>query len=279
MSTNTVDPAQPTPSTVVVATDGSVTVTQVSNATTVTSPGVISTPFSPLDLSPTLWVDASDETTITESGGAVSQWDDKSGNGYHLTQATGTSQPTTGSRTINGLNALDFDGTNDFMTAGDVINVQTGGITILAVAQLDTTSGGDTIVSKDPTSPNTGAYQLLARAASSSKAAALFRESSTILAEQTINNTSTDAEIYAMRLQRDTTDGLELFRNGSVVASATTTGTTSYNNGTSFFVGKVSVLNYFEGSIAEIIVVKSALTPQQMSDTETYLANKWGITL
>ena len=33
-----------------------------------------------------LWLDAKDESTITESGGAVSQWDDKSGNDNHAVQ-------------------------------------------------------------------------------------------------------------------------------------------------------------------------------------------------
>lgn len=54
------------------------------------------------------WYDASDLSTITESGGAVSQWDDKSGNANHLTQSTGIRQPETGLNTINSLNVLNF---------------------------------------------------------------------------------------------------------------------------------------------------------------------------
>lgn len=69
--------------------------------------------WSPLDL-PSLvgWYDASDTATITDSGGEVSQWDDKA-NGYHLTQSTAGLKPTTGTRTINGLNVLDFDGSDN----------------------------------------------------------------------------------------------------------------------------------------------------------------------
>ena len=71
--------------------------------------------FSPASLSGlSLWLDASDESTITESGGAVSQWDDKSGNGHHAT-STGAARPVTGSRTENGLNVLDLDGSNHFL--------------------------------------------------------------------------------------------------------------------------------------------------------------------
>ena len=52
-----------------------------------------------------LWLDASDSSTITHSSNTVSQWNDKSGFAYHATSSTG---PTTGSSTINGLNALTF---------------------------------------------------------------------------------------------------------------------------------------------------------------------------
>jgi len=49
--------------------------------------------FSPTELQTLeLWTDAKDSGTITESGGFVSQWDDKSANGHDLTQVVGASQ-------------------------------------------------------------------------------------------------------------------------------------------------------------------------------------------
>jgi hypothetical protein len=69
------------------------------------------TPASISDLE--LWLDASDTATITQAAGLVSQWDDKSGNDNHATQGTGSKQPTTGIRDLNGLNGLDFNAAND----------------------------------------------------------------------------------------------------------------------------------------------------------------------
>jgi hypothetical protein len=69
-----------------------------------------------------LWLDASDSSTITESAGFVSQWDDKSGSGNHFPQGSGSAQPTTGTRTLNDLNVLDFDGGNS-MQRGSLANV------------------------------------------------------------------------------------------------------------------------------------------------------------
>lgn len=72
--------------------------------------------FTPADLSALFaWYDPSDSTTITQSLGKVSQLNDKSGNGRHLAEATGSQQPGTGIRTIGGRNALDFDGSNDVL--------------------------------------------------------------------------------------------------------------------------------------------------------------------
>jgi len=67
----------------------------------------------PASLNPDLWLDASDASTITESGGSVSQWDNK-GSLENFTQATSASQPTTGVNTLNGLNVIDF--ASDFLT-------------------------------------------------------------------------------------------------------------------------------------------------------------------
>jgi len=59
------------------------------------------------------WWDAADLSTITESGGKVSQFDDKSGLGNHLVQGTGANQPSTGLVTRNSLNTLYFAGGNN----------------------------------------------------------------------------------------------------------------------------------------------------------------------
>ncbi len=45
-------------------------------------------------------------------GSTVTQWDDQSGNARHLTPGAAGS-PSSGTRTLNGLNVIDFDGTND----------------------------------------------------------------------------------------------------------------------------------------------------------------------
>ena len=56
------------------------------------------------------WWDASDVATITDDLGRVSAWADKTG-GAALGQNQDFRRPQTGTRSLNGLNVLDFDGT------------------------------------------------------------------------------------------------------------------------------------------------------------------------
>ena len=73
--------------------------------------GGVERPWVPTDSEALLsWYDASDADTITESGGNVSQWDDKSVNGYDLAQGSGGNQPSWGlGAQINGMNVINFN--------------------------------------------------------------------------------------------------------------------------------------------------------------------------
>lgn len=51
-------------------------------------------PWTPADTSTQLWLDAADASTLTQNGGAVLRWVDKSGNGHHATQTDTARQPT-----------------------------------------------------------------------------------------------------------------------------------------------------------------------------------------
>lgn len=60
--------------------------------------------WSPLQLSPAVWLDATDTDTVVLTSGAVSQWSDKSGNNRHATQSTAANRPTV----VNRYNLLTY---------------------------------------------------------------------------------------------------------------------------------------------------------------------------
>jgi len=67
--------------------------------------------FTPEHLITSGWYDGADPTTIaTADGTLITQWDDKSGNGRHLVKYIDDYRPNYGTRTQNGLNAVEFDG-------------------------------------------------------------------------------------------------------------------------------------------------------------------------
>lgn len=93
---------------------------------------VASGPYSPLDDTPWAWYDASDLTTLWQNTGGttpvaadgdpVALWQDKSGNGRHLTQSTSTLRPTY--KTSGGLHWLEFvnTGSTTKMVGSSAIN-------------------------------------------------------------------------------------------------------------------------------------------------------------
>lgn len=85
------------------------------------------------------WYDAGDAASITESGGAVSQWNDKSGHGYHLTQATGGKKPTYSATGFMGKGGIVFNGTSTTMATGlTAVPLGTDTVSVFAMAQMDT---------------------------------------------------------------------------------------------------------------------------------------------
>lgn len=71
--------------------------------------------FSPLSVAGLkLWLKA-DVITGKNDGDAIAQWDDQSGQGNHLVQATGARQPLYKTNQVNSKPTVRFDGVNDYL--------------------------------------------------------------------------------------------------------------------------------------------------------------------
>lgn len=82
--------------------------------------------FVPSDVSGLrLWLDASDASTITQSGGAVSQWNDKSGNGFNAAMSVPSIRPLYNATGFNGYPAITWNNTSTCaMDVGITINTE-----------------------------------------------------------------------------------------------------------------------------------------------------------
>ena len=65
-----------------------------------------------------LWFDASDPGTITQSGGLVSEWRDKSSNAYSVIQGTASNRPTYATNLLNGLPGIQLSATSYLYQVG-----------------------------------------------------------------------------------------------------------------------------------------------------------------
>lgn len=101
------------------------------------APPAVSGGFDPASISGLqLWLDGSDASTITQSGGAISQWNDKSGNANHATQS-GVGKPTVVSAAQNGLNGVGFDSASaQFFNLASLIDLSSTGYTCIAVLKV-----------------------------------------------------------------------------------------------------------------------------------------------
>lgn len=73
--------------------------------------------WTPSQISTAFWVDASDASTVILNGSTVSQWNDKSGNNRHATQATPAKQPLYDATGLGGKATIKCDGVDDNFTA------------------------------------------------------------------------------------------------------------------------------------------------------------------
>ena len=235
-----------------------------------------------------LWLDATIAASITSSGGAVSQWNDQSGNGYNFVQATGANQPITGTRTINGKNVIDFDGTNDSLSNATASNFTfmstSAGTSTFIVGFRDTSASAQAIMDNCDGSSTLVGYYI---GTSSSDLAELVVSNATspVAIAQFGGPTVTDNAAFYLTILTDPGNGTAANRGyisynaGSYDQSNTSTGTPSGSAPTNTMkIGtKVTPSNYYNGTIGEIIVYPSKLSAGNVSSIKSYLSAKWGI--
>jgi hypothetical protein len=107
--------------------------------------------FSPLSLSPALWLDASDASTLLQSSGGslaasdadpVGEWRDKSGSGFHVSQSTSGAKPILKVGAFNGRNCVRFDGVDDRLERANVglLKNKSGGSLFVVYKAINTSA-------------------------------------------------------------------------------------------------------------------------------------------
>jgi len=225
-----------------------------------------------------LWLDASDASTLYDAttggslvaaDGGVARWEDKSGNGRHATQGTSASRPVRKTNIFNGLSALRFDGSNDFLsltysqpvpcTAFCVVIRRSGGSVDYQSALVlvgPNQQFGVTINAKAIGSSNWGVYINNWHASGYSvlnNLSVLTQVSPTSGSETLETNLNSETVAFASRYAGDAADRRFI-------------GADHGNSG-----------GYLSGDVCECLVYSGTLAQAQRAGIQGYLISKWGI--
>lgn len=233
-------------------------------------------PWSPLSL-PNLvdWYDASDAGSITSESGLVTQWNDLSGNARHMT-ASGTGRPTTGTRSRNSRNVIDFNGsTNKMLAIGPAIGVSDPW-SVCAVVLPDTL----------PTAGNERRFVHCGTVDSGSDAAKVFTDTSSGLGvwgfgasgaftQSSTANGPTMGNAYVVTVTFVNPSQSRMRINGNqIVYPGSGAGV---GNGAHRGLGGTT-LWFWDGWIGELFESKATWSSTDISNAETYMKARWGIT-
>ena len=217
-----------------------------------------------------LWLDSSDSSTITETSGSVSQWNDKSGNGNNATQGVGANQPTTGTSNQNGNNVLDFADDQFLELPSDLYPIPSDDNTVFVVSRRNSETGS---VAAAFAGAGGGQNRWITFYNTTVGSISFRNDGAGASSVSSSGNTNTQFQI--IRGRREGTTQAIAINSGSESSNTNATNATI----TSLDIGGVGTSLSLEGEVAEVIVYSRSLTSTEISDVENYLAAKWGISV
>jgi hypothetical protein len=223
------------------------------------------------------WYDASDGGTITETDGAVSQWRDKSVNALHLSSTSGR-EPTTGTNTINGINALDF--TNDEMSTASnpfssaPFNGTISDAFVIVVHKIDDDGNKGTMFTLTGTDTNSNRWQCHAPYSGTA-----YFDTGNISGGGRVQKdygTNTNDNVL-VGFYGSTTDNVQMmYKNGSLLVGDDDDGHSATTVG-NIFVGSGAGGAYQDTTIGEMVIIAGTISTEDRQNLEGYLAHKWNL--
>lgn len=213
---------------------------------------------------------------VVNTAGNVTQWQDQSGNGHHANQTVGGSRPTLTTGAINGLPAISFNGTSQFLQLGPGFADFTAGASFFVVYKPTAVPIFSTRILDFGTNVGATNSVIISELSNTSNGFYVVNDTTVVGIDSTAGLTLNQYQL------------LECIQNG---AGSGTMWTNGIQNGqgslpnianvprSSNCVGKYNSgnSNYYQGEIAEILVYNGALTSSQRKSIEGYVYQKYGI--
>jgi hypothetical protein len=258
--------------------------------------------WTPAAISTALWLDANDSGTITQSGGAITTWADKSGNNRTATANGNPTYSATGLST--GRPAVQLDGTGDGFVSSITGIGSFNALDVYMVTQTTAAAAADTnsavfwgygnVTSASGPYPAARGLGLLSATGSLSGELITFAAENSAALEGRLgsNSYARAANTAQMLNSRNATTGTSLLANGSSVtlnlanqittSSNTAPSAINYTVDSNLYIGALRASGALVYSPAikfgEIIVASTLQSLDIRQRIEGYLAHKWGLT-
>jgi hypothetical protein len=243
--------------------------------------------FSPIDIADlALWLDASDSTTLFQAsngttpavadGDVVGYWGDKSGAGNVVIQTTTAFKPTLQTAEQNGLNVVQFDGSDDNLirnTVGSAL-FSADSIYVAAVINQNSTQAQNTLMAWET---NAITNRVLIYATYSDT---FYWDTGTqdgtgrISAGQPVG---WDDSFHVLECYRNGADGSISVDGAPLVTSNSLSATLDASLTANFYLAVTAASEYFKGFIGEMVIYKAAPSAAGQTAIRDYLTTKWGL--
>jgi hypothetical protein len=254
--------------------------------------GVPPAPPYPGGVTPEVWLDASNSSTITLNGSTVSQWTDLSPNGYTFTQGTASYQPTLVSAGLNSKNTISYGGNDVLVSTASAATwkfFNDGTKYLVCMVAKFQTQSGYLLITDAASGANAGGRIIWETGGALNNATVNAGEAGTFSFSNTTANSTYASDTWKnVGILADPANGTAAsrssikFNNGSSIANNTLTNNNANQNPAStWYLGSYlndGITDRMIGSIAEIVVIKATdATDSNRTAIYTYLNTKWGI--
>jgi len=228
-----------------------------------------------------LWLDASDASTIidTTTPTQVEQWNDKSGNGFTLSQSTSINQPIYDS--VN--KSLLFNGTFSIISSTDTALLDAFQVananTVFAVAEFST-SANEFLCLFSSGKDFFNRYNFTRRLTTDRISPSYYNGAAFVGNSIGIINATSVFDRNAVFTSTYDGSNFDQFRVDGTNYTSTAAALDVGSGSGKFSLGVDQADEQFlDGSISEIIVFNRVLSNAEIASIESYLINKWGVSI
>jgi len=226
--------------------------------------------------------DATSGGSLVASGAAIARAEDQSGNAAHMTQATAANRPLRIVAAQNGLDAARFDGSNDYLTAGDVADLLAAPLEMMWLGKRTTSPAATGYFGKSRAANSGGRWSLLSE---SGNHEALYSADTSGSAVPTATGSTSPVCLLASAARVSGTATMTLRKNGSTSSGTVLDANTSANTTDHAMIGAYQdstgapslAGSFLNGDTYECAKWSTSMTSQSRQRLEQSRLRKWGI--